>query len=394
MNWVAGTTYYILLDPEGTGVYNFTFDLSCPNVGPVTAGDCASAIPVCTNLSFSVDPSGFGLVDELCTYCTSNPGTNPASANFGCLNAGELNSTWLLVNVAAGGTLEFSFGAPGGGVCFDWAMWPYNAATCANISANTLSPVRCNWNSPCDGFTGMAGTVPVGGSAGNFEPIINAVAGQQYIICFSNYSSALTNVPMNFFGTSTISCSILPVELLDFSGKDMEGFNELNWVTASEINNSHFDIERSKNGIDYEKIGVIEGAGNSLNTLEYKFNDYSPEDEVTYYRLNQFDFNGEHNYSDVVAISQLKVDQFNVVSSYPNPTNTLFNIQIFIPENDLVEINISDPYGKMVQTIKKVYKKGSNLLEIPVSNFAKGIYMVSLVHERTQKTEVIKLAVY
>lgn len=153
MNWTAGVTYYILLDPEITATSTLTFDIDCPQPPtPAVAGDCNVAIPVCTNLGFQIDPSGYGLVDELCTYCTSNPGTNPADpANWGCLLSGELNSTWFTVNVAAGGTLEFSFGAPGTvGNCYDWIMWPYNPTACTAISSNTLAPTTCNWNSPCE----------------------------------------------------------------------------------------------------------------------------------------------------------------------------------------------------------------------------------------------------
>ncbi len=120
----------------------------------VTAGDCGVAINACNNPSFSVDPSGFGLVDELANNNISNPQINPNCCNSGCLLSGELNSTWLIINVATSGTLEFSMGASGGsGNCYDWIMWSYDANSCANIQNNTLPPVACNWNGACGGFT-------------------------------------------------------------------------------------------------------------------------------------------------------------------------------------------------------------------------------------------------
>src|SRR5690606_24622522 len=67
----------------------------CRGGRPVNAGDCTEALDVCTNLNFSIDPNGYGSVDELCTGCYSNPSTNPASTNSGCLLSGELNSTWM-----------------------------------------------------------------------------------------------------------------------------------------------------------------------------------------------------------------------------------------------------------------------------------------------------------
>ncbi len=173
----------------------------------VTAGDCSQAVNICTNASFAVDPNGYGNVEEFFVGTTSNPSTNPASGNLGCLLAGELNSTWMIINVVTSGTLEFSFGADGGSYCYDWIMWQYNSNTCSAIQNDLLSPIRCNWNYPCESFTGIANTLPPGAEPGNFEPALNVTCGQQFIICFSNYSSAVTSVPLNFFGTAQVSCT-------------------------------------------------------------------------------------------------------------------------------------------------------------------------------------------
>jgi len=178
-----------------------------PPPGPVIASDCSGAVNICTNASFQVDPSGFGTVDEL-NGSTSNPSTNPGSSNSGCLLSGELNSTWMVVNIASTGTLEFSVGADNGTGCLDWIMFPYNGSTtCTQIVNNSISPVRCNWNGACEGFTGLATPLPTGGDASNFEPELNVTCGQKYLICLSNYSSQSTSLPLNFFGTATISCS-------------------------------------------------------------------------------------------------------------------------------------------------------------------------------------------
>ena len=180
-----------------------------PPPGPAIASDCNQAVNVCTNASFQVDPNGSGNIVEFTSGSFTNPSINPASLNSGCLLSGELNSTWMVVNIATTGTLEFSFGADGGSNCYDWIMWPYNGlATCNQIINNTLQPIRCNWNGFCEGFTGVATPLPPGGDASNFEPEINVVCGQQYLICLSNFSSATTSVPLNFFGTAQVSCGI------------------------------------------------------------------------------------------------------------------------------------------------------------------------------------------
>jgi gliding motility-associated-like protein len=187
----------------------------------VTAGDCNLAINICSNAGFQIDPNGTGSVYELSSpggstgpggSAISNPGTNPASANLGCLLSGELNSTWMVINIQTSGVLQFSFGAGGAQAGFyDWAMWSYaGPATCNQIANVGQAPVRCNWNGVSTGGTGLANPLPAGGNATNYEPPLNVTCGQRYIICFSNYSAAATNVPLNFFGTAGVSCAPIP----------------------------------------------------------------------------------------------------------------------------------------------------------------------------------------
>lgn len=394
MNWTAGNTYYILLDPEGTGAYNVTFNVDCPNPGgPVTASDCVDAIPVCTNLAFQVDPSGYGLVNELCTYCIANPGTNPASSNSGCLLSGELNSTWFTVNVAAGGTLEFSFGSPGGGNCYDWIMWAYDPSTCTNILGNSQAPVTCDWNVPCDSYTGMASTVPAGGFAGNFQPTMNVNTGDQFLICFSNYSSALTTVPLNFFGTADISCTLLPVEISSFFGEDHGGYVELIWTTASEINSAYFDVEKSTNGVDFIKLQSVDASGTNLNGETYRAYDYNPGEDITYYRIKYVDYDQKYKYSDVIAVTRELIEHFSIITSYPNPAQDVFTIQMVSPEQGEVKTEIIDLSGKTVYSASASLNKGMQFLDLPVSSLSTGTYLVQVNNSVNGLSEVIRLVV-
>jgi gliding motility-associated-like protein len=214
---LTSTSGCITIRFTSDGVINapgFSANISCvtcppPPPPPIVASDCAQAANICSNASFSVDPNGFGAVNELPSGSVVNPSTNPSGVNTGCLLSGELNSTWMVVNIASNGNLQFSIGAPGTG-CLDWIMFPYNpATTCNAISSNSIAPVTCNWNGACNGFTGMASPIPAGGNASNFQPPLNVTCGQQYLICLSNYSSLTTTLPLNFFGTATVSCVIV-----------------------------------------------------------------------------------------------------------------------------------------------------------------------------------------
>ncbi|MBA3683072.1 MAG: SprB repeat-containing protein, partial [Bacteroidetes bacterium] len=181
----------------------------------VTATQCNQAVNICSNASFGINPNGNG------TLPPSGSFGNPSNATFpmtgvggsGCLLAGALNSTWMIINVQTTGTLEFSFGAgpvnPQAG-CYDWIMYPFTTNTCAQITGNLVAPVRCNWNSTCSGGTGIANIPPVGSNAADFPPGLAVTCGQKFIICFSNYSSVTTNVSLNFFGSAQVSCNPIP----------------------------------------------------------------------------------------------------------------------------------------------------------------------------------------
>jgi gliding motility-associated-like protein len=183
-----------------------------------TAKDCTAAVNVCTSNSFSVQTAGAGFVDFTTSNTVSNPITDPPGVvppgGSGCLKAGELNPTWMIINIQTPGTLEFSMGAgtgPGAqSGCYDWIMWPYNpSTTCNGINLNTLAPVRCCWNNNCSGGTGLASAanLPAGGFADDYGAPLNVNCGDKFIMCFSNYSSVTTLVPLNFFGTAIVSCS-------------------------------------------------------------------------------------------------------------------------------------------------------------------------------------------
>jgi hypothetical protein len=109
------------------------------------------------------------------------------------------------------------------------------------------------------------------------------------------------------------ACAInitLPVDLISFEA-EREGDNiKLNWATASEENNNYFEIQKSYDGIVFTPIGYAEGAGNSNTILDYSYTD--TDISKVFYRLKQIDFNGEFEYSDVVAVRGSKREAMSV----------------------------------------------------------------------------------
>jgi hypothetical protein len=122
------------------------------------------------------------------------------------------------------------------------------------------------------------------------------------------------------------SIAALPIELLSFKGQHTENGNLLTWATANEIQNKGFDIETSKDGLRFDKIGFVDGNGTSSQVQNYRFEDYSPlksAGKVVYYRLKQLDFDGNFDYSNIISI---RTNSKTVIGISPNPSAAIFTL--------------------------------------------------------------------
>lgn len=348
----------------------------------VTASDCADAVNVCTDLSFQIDPNGFGTVNEIPPLGTvGNPdygmfNYNPwGTLNLGCLRAGELNSTWMVVNIWQSGWLEFTFGGLGTQAGFyDWAMWPYGPNTCAQIPAGGIAPVRCNWNGVSYGGTGLAQTPPAGASPTNFEPPIWAEAGQQYLICFSNWSSVSTGVPLAFSngpGNAIVDCQdvTLPVELTAFHAQQTGAAVLLRWTTASERESKYFEVERSHDLENWVAIGSLDAAGSSAQPIDYLMRDPAPLPGNNYYRLNMVDTDGSQEHSPVREVWLHEREP----AAYPNPSAGSIWVR---RAGEHVTLEVIDGLGRSVPYM--LLEAGETLLHVDLGQEAIGLYTLKL----------------
>lgn len=118
-------------------------------------------------------------------------------------------------------------------------------------------------------------------------------------------------------GTTDVSTSPLPVELVSFNVQYQEPVVQATWKTASELNNSHFLIERSSEDLGFEEIGRVQGHGTTVEPQSYSFTDYLPVQGRSYYRLKQVDYDGMFDYSPVKTVYAGSVSGELLV--WPNP---------------------------------------------------------------------------
>lgn len=284
---VGNTYYYTISSPQNnTGSFQHCVD----NTTPASSSnqDCYGATAVCGNASFSGNSSGAGALTDLFSW------------NDGCLS-GENQTSWYTFTVLTSGTLEMTVSPQNGTDDYDFAVWG-PASTCPPITA----PLRCSYAAG-GGNTGLvngAGDNSEGAFGNQWVEDINVTAGEVYIMVIDNFSSTTSPFDLNWGGSSTLDCSVvLPISLIAFYGVYKEGIITLHWTTASEINNSHFELERSVDGLEWQTVANISGAGNSTQTLYYAYEDSKfHQDVVNYYRLKQVDYDGAFEYHDIISV--------------------------------------------------------------------------------------------
>jgi len=121
----------------------------------------------------------------------------------------------------------------------------------------------------------------------------------------------------------------------------------LEWVTATEINNDFFTIERSRNGIDFETVGFVSGAGTVNQMQYYRLWDSNPIAGLSYYRLKQTDLDGTFEYFSPVSV-YVKSDNQAEVVIYPNPNNG--NFSIYNPLEKETGFRVYDIRGRVVHS--------------------------------------------
>ncbi|MFL5752085.1 MAG: glycine-rich domain-containing protein, partial [Bacteroidia bacterium] len=341
--FTSAGTYYLRVDASLAAEGPFTLSTS-------TFTPSANVGDACSNPATLSSGVGTTINNTDCAYTVGTDDPSPAS--LFCAGTVE-NTNWLV----------FTASGTGGAITFN------------------VSSVTCNTGYYTSGPP--AGLYSAAGQFGILTSSTNACGGTystavacQSLSTGSTYSGTLTNTAgVNYYfvwdGNGGAECQYtitatnvipLPVTLVKFDATKNNKQVDLYWKTSSEENCSHFTVQRSLDGANFEDIGFVKAAGNSNVPLEYYFTDESPSmSGVSYYRLKQTDFNGEE------SVSSMKVVEFEHNSKenfivYPNPSSkgesTIKTLNFDVA---VIEVIIEDYTGKVV------YSKTLGVFENEVS---------------------------
>ena len=169
------------------------------------------------------------------------------------------------------------------------------------------------------------------------------------------------------------STSDLPIELLRFEASYQAKDVLLEWETAMEINNDRFEVERSVDGLDFRKIGLIQGQGTTTTSQAYSFVDeeaYFLESSVFYYRLKQVDTDGQYTYSSIKVVKITRTKRG--IYLYPNPVENELTIRFSDASQEERSVSVLNSLGQVLlyfDEIPSQFETTFDLGELPSGNY-------------------------
>ena len=329
---------------------------------------------------------------------------NPCASWFGIYRSTDLGLTWIRQTLLS---VELSLIALRDGSLLAGC---YNTETGFNGIYKTVDNGNIWFNT--NTFSGLMGYtefvldnnndvyVSIGGqSRGVHLSTNNGISWNNYGLSESEYgisslaidSSGYIWAGTNFNGIYRTKGRTVPVELISLNAEHKNDAIVISWITASEINNKGFEIERKS--IDWEKVGFVEGYGTTTETKSYSFNDENIQSGTYQYRLKQIDFDGSFEYSNIIRITIDQSKNFNLFQNYPNPFNPKTIIKFSIDKNAIVSMDLYSILGEKITTIiqNKRYNPGVYEIEFESKDIPSGIYLYEL--KANGKSAINKLTI-
>jgi hypothetical protein len=217
-------------------------------------------------------------------------------------------------------------------------------------------------------MTGGTGFFTVGGYNGSAS---GGLPVGSFMDEFRFYNRALDAAEV----AATWNISIVPVELTSFTASVNQNNVKLLWETASEINNSGFNIERKSVNSDYSTVGFVPGFGTTTEPKSYAFSDNNLRTGVYTYRLKQIDFDGTFEYSSEAQVEVVAPAEFSLDQNYPNPFNPSTKITFSLAVNSKVSLKVFDVLGQEVASlVNQDLTAGVHNYDFNAIGFNSGVY--------------------
>jgi len=192
------------------------------------------------------------------------------------------------------------------------------------------------------------------------------------------FNPNLASPPAGYTGPFHTGPIALPVELTSFTAQTTSEGVRLSWTTASELNNSGFEVQRSTNQTNWATLGFVRGAGTTTEAQSYSFVDASASGRV-FYRLKQVDFDGQFKYSNIIEVNAGVPKTFALEQNYPNPFNPSTAISYQLPVAGNVSLKVFDMLGKEVATLVNARQEaGAYTVNFNANNLSSGVYFYRL----------------
>ncbi|GAB4285946.1 MAG: hypothetical protein Kow0098_00540 [Ignavibacteriaceae bacterium] len=292
-----------------------------------------------------------------------------------------------------GGASNFSFGYSFGSSDTTFTPFTYNYSTtyCLvskyEVVAGTMNDIVSLYIfDPSGSFPPTEPANPTIGPITNLTTQADIDPGS---INLRQYNSS-QNIFVDGIRIGTTWSQIIPVELTSFTARVIEDDVTLDWVTASETNNSGFDIERKTANESWQKINFVPGHGTTSERQSYSYTDKNLVAGNYSYRLKQVDYDGSYEYSDAVEVTVNPPAVFELSQNYPNPFNPSTTIKFSIPKSTNVTLKVFNALGQEVKTLVNGFvEAGSHTVNFNSEGLNSGLYLYRL--QADEFTQVRKM---
>ncbi|SIT73704.1 Por secretion system C-terminal sorting domain-containing protein [Pontibacter indicus] len=386
-------------------------------------GGCASS-PVRLATTVTATPSS--------TPVTANAGSNQTVCGLVTLNANNASpgvGTWTKTGGPAGGTITEPMnprttvtGLPSGVHTFTWTIvtscgqsTPVTSQSSVSVTVNCpaeyiITPPRfvneykagdiLATATDSDGGIRSAavaiGTLPTWAELQSNGNIVirqgtPPTPGEfSFTVRTTDATGSTTDSPLTIriYGQAPIIVP-LPVELVYFTATVRNNQAHLEWLTASELDNDRFEVERSLDARSFEKVGTVKGKGTTSLETKYTFTDRTPVQGTVYYRLKQVDTDGQFAYSNVIAVNAKGLARELATQAYPNPFQDVIKVTLMAPEAQEAVMTIYDMNGRRVMNKDVQLDAGVNRLELNLEQLQSGMYILKVVGQGMESTNRI-----